>query len=150
MEALLSDYPVIIEIPIAWGEMDAFQHVNNIVYFRHFESARMAYFNRIRFVDVMERTGIGPILASTQCRYKIPLTYPDTVSVGARVPKLEDGRFVMEYLTVSHRHGKVAAVGEGLLVSFDYRNNRKAAIPDEIRQAITTLEDGVRQPSTGG
>ena len=41
-------------------------------------------------------------------------------------------------------------VGEGMLVSFDYRNNRKAAIPDEIRQAITTLEDSVRQPPAGG
>ena len=27
MEALLSDYPVVTEIPVAWGEMDALNHV---------------------------------------------------------------------------------------------------------------------------
>ncbi|MFA0233455.1 acyl-CoA thioesterase, partial [Vibrio sp. 10N.261.45.A7] len=32
MEALLSDYPVVTEIPVAWGEMDALNHVNNAVY----------------------------------------------------------------------------------------------------------------------
>ena len=37
---LLAKFPVVIEIPVAWGEMDSMGHVNNI-YFRHFESARM-------------------------------------------------------------------------------------------------------------
>jgi acyl-CoA thioester hydrolase len=47
MKELISTYPVIIEIPLAWGDMDAFQHVNNVVYFKHFESARIAYFEKI-------------------------------------------------------------------------------------------------------
>jgi acyl-CoA thioester hydrolase len=140
MNALLGDYPVVIEIPIAWGDMDAFQHVNNVVYLRHFESARMAYFDRIGFMAVMGRTGIGPILASTQCRFKIPLTYPDTVSVGARVDLVETDRFRMLYAVVSHRHGKAAATGEGQLVTFDYGNNRKAAVPAVIRERIAALE----------
>ena len=80
MENLLRDYPVIIDIPVAWGEMDAFQHLNNVVYFRYFESARIAYFDAIDAMKVMETTGVGPILAETRCRYRIPLTFPDTVS----------------------------------------------------------------------
>jgi len=64
MENLLRDYPVIIEIPLAWGEMDAFQHLNNVVYFRYFESARIAYFDAIEAMTVMETTGVGPILAA--------------------------------------------------------------------------------------
>jgi acyl-CoA thioester hydrolase len=39
----LEGYPVVIYIPVAWGEMDSFQHVNTIVYFRYFESARILY-----------------------------------------------------------------------------------------------------------
>ena len=42
MNSPVADYPVVIEIPVAWGEMDAYGHVNNIVYFRYFESARIA------------------------------------------------------------------------------------------------------------
>jgi acyl-CoA thioester hydrolase len=140
MQELLDSYPVVIEIPIAWGDMDAFQHVNNVVYFRYFESARIAYFDRIRFMAVMNATGIGPILASTRCRFKIPLTYPDRVSAGAKVDHMEQDRFVMKYALVSHKHRDIAATGEGLLVTFDYGNNRKADIPDEIRKAIRELE----------
>ena len=85
MEELLKGYPVVIVTPVAWGEMDSLQHVNNIIYFRYFESARMAYFNQLDIWSYMNETGIGPILASTECRFRIPLTYPDTVSIGTRV-----------------------------------------------------------------
>lgn len=37
----LAGFPVRVDIPVAWGEMDAFGHVNNVVYFRYFESARI-------------------------------------------------------------------------------------------------------------
>ncbi len=145
MKELISAYPVVIEIPIAWGDMDAFQHVNNVVYFKHFESARISYFEKIDFLEVMNRTGIGPILASTQCRYKIPLTYPDHVTVGARVDTIEKDRFIMKYAVISHKLKKIAALGEGVLVTFDYQNNKKAFIPDEIRKRIIDLEKSVSQ-----
>jgi acyl-CoA thioester hydrolase len=140
MKELCSAYPVLIEIPIVWGDMDAFQHVNNIVYFKHFESARMSYLEKIGFLEVMNNTSIGPILASTQCRFKIPLTYPDHVTVGAKVDTIEKDRFIMEYAVISHKHQKIAALGEGILVTFDYKNNVKALIPDDIRKSIIDLE----------
>ena len=142
-EELLKIYPVVIELPVAWGEMDALRHVNNIVYFRYFESARMAYFTRLDIWDYMNETGIGPILASTACKFRLPLVYPDTVSVGTRISSVEADRFVMKYVVVSHRHAKVAAEGEGLVVSYDYRALRKTALPDEIKRRIEVLEQGV-------
>ncbi|HYG79397.1 MAG TPA: thioesterase family protein [Pyrinomonadaceae bacterium] len=143
MEELLKGYPVVIETPVAWGEMDALRHVNNIVYFRYFESVRMAYFGEVGFWEYMEEAGVGPILASTQCRFRLPLEYPDTVSVGARVKNVEHDRFLMEYLVVSHRHGKAAAEGSGVIVVYDYREKRKAPLPDEIRKRIRQLESRV-------
>ena len=140
MQELLTAYPVVIEIPVAWGEMDSLGHVNNIVYFRYFESARMAYFGEMGFWGYMEETGVGPILASTQCRFRLPLEYPDTVSVGARVGEIGEDRFPMEYLIVSHRHEKVAAEGVGLIVVYDYREKKKVALPDEIRKRIQAVE----------
>ena len=32
-----------MRIPIRWGDMDAMGHVNNTVYFRYIESARIAW-----------------------------------------------------------------------------------------------------------
>ena len=137
---MLEDFPVVIEVPVAWGEMDALQHVNNVVYFRYFESVRMACFERLGFFDFMERMGVGPILASTSCRFKFPLTYPDTVSVGTRISGLEESQFVMEYRIASRRHARIAAEGEGLIVCYDYREKRRAPIPDDLRERILALD----------
>lgn len=121
--------------------MDAFQHVNNVVYFRYMETARIAYFLKMNYMKIMEETGLGPILASTQCRYRFPLTYPDSVSVGARVPHVEEDRFRMEYRIVSHRHQKVAAEGDALIVSYDYRKRTKAPLPEAVRRYILEMEE---------
>lgn len=140
MNEHLRGFPVVIQLPVAWGEMDAYGHVNNIVYFRYFESARMAYFGKVGFPETMERTGVGPILASTSCRFKRALTHPDTVHVGTLVSQMGEDRFTMEYRIVSEAHRAVAAEGEGLIVSFDYRKNRKVPVPDSVRERIETLE----------
>lgn len=145
MQNLLKYYPVVIEIPVAWGEMDSLQHVNNIIYFRYFESARMAYFQKLDIWEYMNETGIGPILASTQCRFRIPLSYPDTVSVGARITRVEEDRFLMEYTVVSHQQQKIAAEGEGVIVSYDYREKKKAPLPEEIRERIQALEVAINR-----
>lgn len=135
----LQDYRLVVTHPVVWGDMDAARHVNNTVYFRYFENARIAYFERIGFgLELTE--AVGPILAHTQCRFRLPLTYPDTVSVGTGVVGLGEDRFVMRFTVVSHRHGKVAAHGDGLIVSYDYRNQCKAPLPAAVRDAILTLE----------
>ena len=143
MHSLLKQCPVVIETPIAWGQMDAFQHLNNTAYFRFFESGRIAYFERLKLLEYMQETGVGPILASTSCRFKIPLTYPDTVSIGTRVSEVQADRFTMDYYVVSHKHQKVAAEGTGLIVCLNYRENRKAPIPSELRERIAELEASI-------
>ena len=138
--SLVAGYPTVVEIPVAWGEMDAFGHVNNIVYLRYFESARIAYFAALEILEVMTATGIGPILAETRCRYKFPLAYPDTVAVGARVAELAVDRFLMHYRVVSHRHGRVAAEGDGRIVFYDYNAKAKASLPAKIVARIRERE----------
>jgi acyl-CoA thioester hydrolase len=144
MENPMDGYPVVIESPVAWGEMDAFQHLNNIVYFRYFESARIAYFYKLGLIDMMTRTGIGPILASTSCRFKIPLTYPDKVLIGAKVTSIEEDRFMMGYGVFSTSHQKVAAEGDGLIVTFNYQESKKVSVPEELRKKIFDLERTTR------
>jgi acyl-CoA thioester hydrolase len=139
MTDLLEDFSIIIEIPVAWGEMDAFGHVNNIVYFRYFESARMAYLSAVGFRGA---SGLGPILASTQCRFRRPLEYPDTVRVGARTVGLDDDRFTMEYRVVSLQHSALAAEGSGLIVAYDYETRAKTLLPARVRERIERIESG--------
>ena len=46
MQDLFTNFPVVVDIPVRWADMDPFQHVNNTVYFRYFEIARISYFER--------------------------------------------------------------------------------------------------------
>ncbi len=136
----LKDFPVVIEIPIAWGDMDAFQHVNIVAYFRYFESARIFYSEKLGLHKMKDETGIGPILGSTSCKYRLPLTYPDTVSVGAKVIDIAEDRFTMKYVVVSHRHQKLAAEGDGVVVMYNYNEGKKTAMPEELRKRIKVME----------
>src|SRR2546421_4849539 len=99
---LLKDFPVVVENPVVWGEMDAYRHVNNVVYFRYFENARLEYFRRLGWFEYEQSTGVGPILASTDARFRRPLTYPDTVSITARVGGFGEDRFTLDHRVISH------------------------------------------------
>src|SRR5437660_4738577 len=140
MNDLLAGYPVVIEQAVVWGEMDSYRHVNNVVYFRYFESVRLEYFRRMDWFVYERDTGIGPILSATQARFRKPLTYPDTISVGARIPTLSEDRFTMEYLLVSHQLNAVAAEGTGTIVTFHYGEGKEAPIPEELRQRTEKIE----------
>jgi len=143
IKELIHDFPVVIEMDVRWGDMDAFNHVNNVSYLRYFESGRIAYFEALDIGDFFGTDGVGPILAETSCRYRFPLTYPDRISVGVRSADLAEDRFTQHYVVVSHRHGRVAATGDGVIVTFDYTANRKSPIPDRVRRRIQALEGRV-------
>src|SRR5262245_13127504 len=119
-EPLLEGYPVLIELPVVWGEMDAYRHVNNIVYFRYFESSRLEYFQRVGWFEYEQRTGIGPILAATSARFRKALSYPDTILVGARVVAVGADRFTLQHRIVSRKLNALSTEGEGTVVSFHY------------------------------
>lgn len=143
-EKLLKSFPVIIELPVAWGDMDALGHVNNVTYFRYFENARVAYFERIKMMEFMTESGVGPILASIQCRFLAPLIYPDMVSIGSWVSEVGEDRFKMKLRIISRRLSRIAADGEALMVTYDYRNNRKVPIPAEMKRSILDFEAGCK------
>ena len=108
----LRGFPIVAIVNVAWGELDAFGHVNNTVYFRYFEDARIAYLDAIGFMGGPPND-IGPILHSTMCRFRRPLKYPDTLRVGARVTEVAEDRLTMEYRIVSGPSpGEAAAVGK--------------------------------------
>jgi len=141
---LLAGFPVIIEQPVVWGEMDSYQHVNNVVYFRYFENSRLEYVRRLGWFEYEDETGIGPILAATQARFRRPLTYPDTISIGARITDIGTDRFQIAHLIVSHEQGAVTTEGQGTIVTVHYVRGEKVPIPDELRRRIAELEGSAK------
>ncbi len=137
---LLADFPIIYETRIAWGDMDAFQHVNNVMYLRYFESARIHYFEQTPMFEIMQAQGVGPIVHSHRIRYRFPLTYPDKIQIGVRVAGVGHDRLIAAYQMVSARHSRIAAEGETTIVFVNYRQGGKAPIPEEMLRAFERIE----------
>jgi acyl-CoA thioester hydrolase len=120
--------------------MDALQHVNNVVYLKWFESARLAYFDRVEFMAGMKTDNLGPILASSSIKYRAPLTYPDSILVGARAKDVSEDSMIQEYAVYSLGQSLKTTSGESRMVMYDFNHKCKAAIPDSIVANIKGLE----------
>ena len=136
LNEVLDGFPVITEIPVAWGDMDALRHVNNVVYFRYFETARINYLHQCGLLEAAKASGIGPVVSHTECFYKAPVTYPDTLQVGARVSEVRADRFIMEYKVFSSTTKRVTTTGTATVVLFDFTAQRKANLPDALIQKL--------------
>ncbi len=136
----LADYRVVVRWPVQWGDQDAFQHVNNTIYVRWFETGRIGYTDRVGLSELMERERIGPILAAITCQFRRPVTYPDTIQIGTRVTRIGRSSFTMEHKIYSEKEGAIVAEGDSTIVVFDYKAGKSHPIPEEIRRAIEGLE----------
>lgn len=134
-------FPIVVTIPVQWGDMDAFGHVNNTRYLAWFESARIALFQRLGVAtSATAGAGVGPILATTTCDFVVPVVWPATVNVGTRVTKVGETSVAMEYeVRDADAPDKLYAKGTSVIVMFDYGAGRKVRVADEIRGAIERL-----------
>ena len=139
VRAMLSDFPVTVEQPVVWGEVDANGHVNNIWYFRYVENARVELYRRIGKYDESVAGGVTIVVASTSCRFKAPLGFGDVVATGVKINEIGVDRFLTSYQVVRKSDGAVAAEAEAELVCFDPVRRVKAEIPAPLRQRLEAL-----------
>jgi acyl-CoA thioester hydrolase len=128
------------EIPVAWGDMDALGHVNNVQYFRYFESARLDFLRDFQELFPASADGVGPILAYIDCRFAAPLAFPDTVLVGSQVRKIGNTSVRMSQSIYSLAQQKVVAGGDSVLVVVNYMTGEKIRVPDNVRDKYSGLD----------
>jgi acyl-CoA thioester hydrolase len=136
----LSGHPVVVTLPVQWGDQDAFGHVNGVVYFRWFETARVEYLNQSGLGNLMSQVGTGPILASIKCDYRRQLKHPDTIEVSASISEIGKSSMKMRHILFSQAQQAVAAEAESTVVMFDYASQRPTRVPDSVREQIKRLE----------
>jgi acyl-CoA thioester hydrolase len=138
---MLKNFPVVMEIPIRWGDMDARGHVNNTIYYRYFESSRIALFELLNVYKDPTAARIAPILSYQDCYYKTPLVYPDTIYVGAKIEGIEESKIVIHHSIISKKLDRTAAEGEAHIVWYNYEEKRKAIIPNDLKEDILKLKE---------
>lgn len=132
-------FVISIDIPVAWGEQDAFGHLNNVVYFRYFENVRMHYLERIGVLRSHDELGIGVILASTTCDFKRPVEWPMELTIRTGCTAIGNTSFTLAYEILDDLD-VVIATGTSVQVMYDYNKGHKVPIPAAIRAAITALQ----------
>ena len=132
----LSHYPILHHQPIHWGEMDAFNHLNNVVYYRYAESARIGYLQALGMFD----GNMVTVLAQSSCQYLRPVTYPDTLLLGVRCQRLGNTSIVIEYSYYSCAQEVIVATAEAVIVRLD--SNGKDKLPWTVgeRERLLALE----------
>ncbi len=127
---------VTIEIPVLWNDMDAAQHVNNLIYLKWCESSRIAYFESFG-VDTDFQGGIGPILSYQDCKYIFPMTYPDMALISCSLHEMKSDRFILKSVVNSQKHERIAAISYQTIVPYDYKNLKKADVPKAWLKRMT-------------
>ena len=135
----LAQYPVIHHQPIHWGEMDAFSHLNNVVFYRYAESARIAYLQALGMFD----GDMVTMLAASSCQYLRPVTYPDTLLLGVRCQRLGTTSIVMEYSYYSSAQQAIVATADAVIVRLDSKGKNKVPWTSDERMRLQALEKQV-------
>lgn len=135
----MGEYPVKLSLRLDWSEMDLFGHVNNVMFFKYIQASRVNYWERAGIYGHYRETGIGPILASTGCRFRKPLHYPGEITVRARMDFIKTTSFGLQHQVIDHEN-EIAAEASDIIVMFDFNRNEKVPFPDWLRKEVEKLE----------
>lgn len=136
----ITDYSTTFEFDVHWGDMDAANHVNNLVYLKWTESARILYFEKIG-VDISFRSAAaGPILGWQDCKYIFPMTFPDTAIIAVKTAEILSDKFIMECAIFSKRHNRIAAISSQAIIPYNYQDFKKVDIPKTWIENIKSID----------
>ena len=124
-------------IAIRWGDMDAQRHVNNAVYFRFMEQARVSWFDALGVRDMPT----GPTVINASCTFLKQLVYPGDVEVRMFVGELGRSSFETYYeLRPSYDPGTLYADGSAKVVWVNFEKRASMPVPEVIRAAVNDRE----------
>jgi acyl-CoA thioester hydrolase len=125
-----------LQMPIRWGDMDAMGHVNNTVYFRYLETARIDWFRAIGCA--IDPKGEGALIVNAFCTFHRQLEYPGDIVVKMYVS--DPGRTSFESWATIERvdhPGVVYASGGATTVWVDFAAQKSRPMPDWLREIVT-------------
>lgn len=128
----------IARLPMRWGDMDAYGHVNNTVYFRYMEQARIDWIEQFG-IKVGPENGHGPVIINASCTFLMPLTYPGEVEIRTFIGAL--GRSSIETFCEFRVVGdeRLYAEGASKVVWMDVATGKSVALPEHVRRALEAL-----------
>ena len=128
-----------LELRIDWSELDLFGHVNNVAFFKYIQAARVNYWEKSGLDQLFKASNHGPILASCQCNFKLPLFYPGIVKVETHCVFIRNTSFSFQH-QLHNDKGEMVAEASDIIVMYDFNKNEKMAFPSAIKAKFESLE----------
>ena len=122
-------------IPIRWGDMDAYGHVNNTVYFRFMEQCRVEYLEQLGFK--VRPTGAAPVIINASCTFLVPLNYPGVVDIRMYCGRPGRSSIPTHYEMRVQGDDTLYATGDSKIVWMDVATGKSVAIPDALRTQLS-------------
>ncbi len=133
-----ADYRHFLAIPTRWMDNDSYGHVNNVTYYSYFDTVVNEHLIRVGGLDIGNDAIVGYVV-ETSCRYRKPLTFPETVDAGLRVVRLGTSSVTYEIGIFRRSDDEAAATGRFVHVWVDRLTQRPAPVPPRIRAALDPL-----------
>jgi acyl-CoA thioester hydrolase len=132
-------WPFRHERVVEYGDLDAMRHVNNVVFARWFETARLGCLAEIApGIDVADAGRHGLILASIAINYRAPVGFGEEVVVEVRPAEVGRTSFRLDYDVASRTEDRVVADGHTVSVTYDYVDERPIDVPAELREKLAS------------
>jgi len=124
--------------PIRWGDMDAYNHVNNTVYFRYMEQARIEWLESQN--HKLSPTDTSLVIVNASCTFHVPMTYPGSVEVRMFAGKPGRSSIPTYYELRIEGNDLLYADGAAKIVWTDPVTGKSAPIPEPVRHFIDQPE----------
>ncbi len=122
----------VTKMPIRWGDMDAYGHVNNTVYFRYMEQARVEWIEEMKVP--VRPGGEGPVIINAACTFLKPMNYPGVVEVRTYVGAV--GRSSCQTYVDMLIDDEVYAEGAAKVVWMDTQTGKSVPLPEHVRAVL--------------
>ncbi|GAB1459301.1 thioesterase family protein [Thauera sp.] len=119
-------------MPVRWGDMDAYGHVNNTVYFRYFEQTRVEWLEQMGS-RVSPDEAVGPVIINASCTFLAPVNYPATVVIKMYAGEPGRSSVMTWYELFIEGDERLYAEGAAKTVWMDMRTGKSAPIPADVR-----------------
>tara|TARA_B100001094_G_C17729619_1_gene575941 strand:+ start:95 stop:523 length:429 start_codon:yes stop_codon:yes gene_type:complete len=125
-------------IQVRWGDMDALGHINNAMYFRYMESARVAYLSKIGILLGHDNQSF--VLANTMCNFILPISYPANLTIETYVSKLGNSSvdFIHKFIN-NDKKDEITAIGLATAVWVNLIKNKAIALPKQIKDKLNRV-----------
>ena len=125
---------------VRFGDLDALRHLNNVVFLRYYETARILYLSSLGGENPATDAAFGLIFAEAHINYRSPVHYDEELTIRCSISDIRRSSFRVPF--EMHVGDRLCAEGYGVLVGFDYTAQRAAALPEELVAALEREASG--------